>query len=406
MDALFITTDAEVMRDDSAAYKRMQAYAAMGQHIMVFVLHSRRDAPKPRRVGKTLWIVPIFGFIRPLAAYRARRVARRELYFQKKFQVEVIDAADTMLSAFAGMLIARKFGCALHVRAIGYASRRPHSAMGALPAIVSRFLLAKADAVSTDSEDVHAKLIRQSPEWLDRVFLVPRSLDIAVDKDNAIPAGSVDIRTKYPQFKIILLAVAPLTPEYNMQLAIYTIAGVVHSYKFAGLVIVGEGPERQALEALVRKLGVADHVVFEYANADLAAYYKSAHIFLVTAPKQEYGNTIAEAAAGSCTIVSTNVGLAAAFLKNGESAYICDVNDPLCFVKTIAMLITHPPVRDRVRLNGMLALEGFMAQNDPATQLDITKKAWDAALKHASLVRREASAVPKAARAKDERMSA
>ena len=408
MDALFITTDADTLREGSAAEARAKEYATLGTHIMVFVLHTKASSVAPHRALPTLWIVPIHGPFLLWTIYQAVRAARRELYFQKKFQVEIVDTTDAFAAVCAGWLIARQFKSPLHITTLQAActtARSPNGLTRMLTAPFSRFLLTSADSVTTDSEKVREMLLRASADWIDRVFLLPRQFGLAAEKGKTAETGGIDLRAKYPQFKIILLTVAPLTAEYNLELAIYTIAGVVQSYKFAGLVVVGDGPAKHALKALAKKLGVESHVVFEPWTNDRSSYYKSAHIFLVTAPRQEYGNTIAEAAAGSCAILSTNVGLAAAFLKHEESAYICDVKDPLCFVKTAAMLITHPPVRERVRLNGMLALEGFLAQEKPAERADTRVKAWEVARKHFVSVQKKMSLAPKTARVKDESVS-
>jgi len=62
-------------------------------------------------------------------------------------------------------------------------------------------------------------------------------------------------------------------------------------------------------------------------------------------------------------------------------------------------------VRERVRLNGMLALEGFLAQEKPAERADTRVKAWEVARKHFISVQKKMSLAPKAARVKDESVS-
>ena len=400
MDALLITTDIDVLHEGSAAERMIQEYAPLGKHIMVFVITTSESHASARRIGSSIWIVPIYGYVGILAAYKALRMAQRELYFQRTFQVQIIDVHDAYLSALVGWLLARRFHRPLHVRHLEFA-QTPSSIAFVGPVIdlfwniVARFFLGKADSISTDSDHVRANLMRVSKDWDGRSFLLPRFVDVAALKDKT---ALVDLRERYPQYKIILLAVSPLRAEYNLQLAIQTIAGVVAGYKFAGLVIVGDGPERGSLQSLAKKLGVGDHVAFEPWASDLAAYYKSAHIFLVTAPHEEYGTTIAEAAAASCAIISTNVGLAASFIKNGESGYICKPGDTECFIKTALLLINHPATRDSIRMNGMLAVESFMTKPDPAVSTDIRKLAWEAAAKHFDVLpktRKQLAVAPK-----------
>ncbi len=383
MDVLMITADTNALREGSPAQARFKEYALLGRHWVVIVLNSRREHYAARKVGDSLWFIPINAYLRFLAPFQALAVARRQLFFQGRLQVDVIAARDATSSALAAWLIARRFRRPLHI----YLSQNVVSDQWGKESVgnwlrmqLARFLVARADALSTDSESVRAALATMSVAIGDRTTLIPRFIDVPSIRSESL---RVDLAAKYPHFKFILLVVAPLSRAYNVQLAITVLAGVLRSYAHAGLVIVGEGPLKRRLRAHARHLGVLHRVAFETWNENLDSYYKSAHVLLVTAPYEEYGDTIAEAAAGSCAIVSTPVGLAAAFIKSGESGFLCDPSDPAAFVKAIMLMIKDPPVRERTRLNGMLAVDAYMGHTDGAQRLALAKQSWEAAIESA-----------------------
>src|SRR4051812_13357973 len=69
MDALLITTDISVLHEGSAAEGAIQEYASLGKHIMVFVIASGKGSESARRIGSSIWIVPIKARFRIWAAY-------------------------------------------------------------------------------------------------------------------------------------------------------------------------------------------------------------------------------------------------------------------------------------------------------------------------------------------------
>ena len=189
----------------------------------------------------------------------------------------------------------------------------------------------------------------------------------------------VDLAAKYPQFKIIMLVVAPLERSSNVQLAVTILAGVVRLYPYVGLIIVGEGSLHGAIKAYASKVGMGEHVMFENGTDNISSYYKTARIFVVTAPYEEHEDTIAHAAAASCAIVSTKVGIAPSIIEDGVSGFLCESDDPARFVASIILMIRKPGLCDGVRLNANLAIQKFM-DSDEKAYLQFTKGSWEQAI--------------------------
>jgi len=111
-----------------------------------------------------------------------------------------------------------------------------------------------------------------------------------------------------------------LTREKNIGLAIEVFAGIMNQesgIKNPLLLIVGDGPERENLELRIKNYAVPagrqelrSNAVIEPWTDDLASYYKTADLFLLTSNYEGYGRTVIEAQAAGLPILMTDVGVA------------------------------------------------------------------------------------------------
>ena len=112
------------------------------------------------------------------------------------------------------------------------------------------------------------------------------------------------------------------------------------------LLIAGDGPERGALEALSRRLGIAESVVFlGYLERDrLAQVYREAGIFVLPSLAEALSNVVPEAMASGQAIVTTATGAREVLQDNGlvvppgDSAALRDalrryLTDPLLLLR-------------------------------------------------------------------------
>ncbi len=116
-----------------------------------------------------------------------------------------------------------------------------------------------------------------------------------------------------------------LTKEKNIGMAIKAMKGVIKQYPETGLIIVGDGPEKNKLKAESRKLKA--NVVFENWTDDLASFYKTADLFLLTSNYEGYGRTVIEAMVANCPVVMTDVGIAGEIIKDGYSGLVVPVGN-------------------------------------------------------------------------------
>ncbi len=112
------------------------------------------------------------------------------------------------------------------------------------------------------------------------------------------------------------------------------------------LVLLGDGPERAALEAQIQTLGLAPYVSLPgFAQLPaLPGYYGRASAFVHPALQDQWGLVVNEAmAAGLPVIVSTAAGCARDLVDEGGNGYRVPPGDAGALADALVRLGSHPP---------------------------------------------------------------
>jgi L-malate glycosyltransferase len=108
------------------------------------------------------------------------------------------------------------------------------------------------------------------------------------------------------------------------------------------LVLVGDGPDREALETRVRHLGLTDNVVFAGEQQDLVAWLSAADVFLLPSSQESFGMAALEAMACEVPVVASHVGGLPELVHDGETGFLCEMNDVDGMAeRALAALVDH-----------------------------------------------------------------
>jgi N-acetyl-alpha-D-glucosaminyl L-malate synthase BshA len=95
----------------------------------------------------------------------------------------------------------------------------------------------------------------------------------------------------------------------------------------AKLLMVGDGPERPAMENLVRELKVSDDVRFLGKQEQIEEILVVSDLFILPSEYESFGLAALEAMAAGMPVISTNAGGLPEININGETGYLADVGD-------------------------------------------------------------------------------
>ncbi len=116
----------------------------------------------------------------------------------------------------------------------------------------------------------------------------------------------------------VILNAGRLHEQKGQDLLIRAFALVADRYPGWTLRIVGEGPMRARLEAMVADLRLSDRVIFAGAVADMAAAYDGADLFAFPSRYEGFPNALAEAMAHGLPAVGLRRCQGAVYLLDGE----------------------------------------------------------------------------------------
>lgn len=143
----------------------------------------------------------------------------------------------------------------------------------------------------------------------------------------------------------VILSVGRLSKEKDFPTLIRSFA-LLRAHREAKLIIVGEGRERESLEALTHELGVSKDVDLPGFSNNPYAYMKSASLFVMSSTHEGFGNVLLEALAAGCPVMSTDCpGGPPEILDGGRIGPLVPVGNPEAMAREMAKILDAPPER-------------------------------------------------------------
>jgi glycosyltransferase involved in cell wall biosynthesis len=167
-----------------------------------------------------------------------------------------------------------------------------------------------------------------------------------LDSDLFRPIDGRSTRARLGIAGPLLLAVGNLIPEKGHKLAVEALARI----EGATLIIAGEGPERSALLARARQLGVADRLRLpgSLPQALLPLFYSAADVTIHPSRFEGFGNARLESLACGTPLVTTAVGDGAVIVDRPAAGRIVEP-DPEAIAEAVKSVLADPPSAADVR---------------------------------------------------------
>ncbi len=154
---------------------------------------------------------------------------------------------------------------------------------------------------------------------------------------------------------LVALHVGRLAAEKNLPLVIETFRHLQAERPDMKLVMVGDGPERAALQAR------NPDVVFSgmRQGEDLAEHYASADLLLFPSTTETFGNVVLEAMASGLPVVAYDYAAAREYIRHGENGLRAAFSDPLAFINQARNLVSDLENARRLGRNARVSAEGM-----------------------------------------------
>jgi glycosyltransferase involved in cell wall biosynthesis len=202
-----------------------------------------------------------------------------------------------------------------------------------------RWLLCRADAVVGQSRDTVRHVTELYGVRRD-VGLIP----LGIERPPPVAHAS---RAQFgvPEDAFVLVTIGRLVARKATTRLVDTLAAT--SLRDTHLLIVGDGPDREAIQQRAAERGIANrvHLLGQVSDAEKHAALAVADAFVTTSQHEGFGLVFLEAMAFGLPIVCYDRGGQTDFLKHGETGFVVHLNDESAF--TAAMLELHADAASR-----------------------------------------------------------
>jgi len=274
----------------------------------------------------------------PWLMYRGTRQSVARLHAEQP--IDVIDAHFFYPDGVAALMIGRELGIPVTITARG-------SDLTLMPdfALPRRWILwaaAQADALITVCAALRDRLLELGVAG-ERVTVLRNGVDL----ERFAPRPAEPVRERLELKGRVLLSVGNLIELKGHHLIIEALRELTDCC----LMIIGDGPERAALERRAVQLGVSERVRFLglIPQAELSAYYAAADALVLASSREGWANVLLEAMACGTPAVATRVWGTPEVVASAAAGVLIDERSARGVAEGVRRLFAAPPTRAATR---------------------------------------------------------
>jgi glycosyltransferase involved in cell wall biosynthesis len=268
--------------------------------------------------------------LRPICKYL--RLAKPDVVFSAEDHLNAIVLSAAILTRSSA-----KISCSSRVTPFDTYSNVPFTKRWILKQLV-RTVMWRADALTCVSRDM--------VDQYRRVFNSPRHVYVYNIVDDKNSRARINEPVQHEWFtnrnSPVLVAAGRLAPWKGFADLINAIKEL-SSKRQVRLLILGDGPLRSELQALIVKLGLVDVVALEGYVANPLKYFAQANVFILSSHVEGLPNVLVEAMMCGCTPVATDCPTGPReVLQDGKYGYLVPMRDPVAMALAIERALDNP----------------------------------------------------------------
>ena len=210
---------------------------------------------------------------------------------------------------------------------------------------LDRLALKRFDALAAVSDAVAQRLI-DSGVPAEKIKTIPNGIDVHAFEQGR-PLADIGIG----KGKVVGM-VARLDLQKGFEYLLRAVRQLRDSFPDLQVVIAGDGPDRLAIENMIREFGLQSSVILSGQQTDMPGIYAGMDIFVLPSLNEGLPMTVLEAMASSRPVIATRIGAIPSVITDQENGLLVDPGDTDGLRNSIASLLSDP---DRCRQMGMRA---------------------------------------------------
>lgn len=287
-------------------------------------------------------VIPRIGMsVAPLLLYLAARRALARM-LRDGLQFDLIDAHYVYPDGVAAVWLGQHFGKPVVITARGSdVTELPNHAR---PRAFIQRAIADADALISVSAGLKAGLVALGAPP-DKVTVLRNGVALETFR---VPEDRAAARAEFGMTRPTLVSVGGLIPRKRHDLTIAAMAGLPDY----DLLIAGEGPERDALQAQIARAGLADRVrlLGPVPHGSLYRLYGAADASVLASTREGWANVLLESMACGTPVLASDIPGNPEVVQTREAGLILRDNTQEGLIAAVHDLFAAPPDRAATRL--------------------------------------------------------
>jgi L-malate glycosyltransferase len=222
-----------------------------------------------------------------------------------------------------------------------------------------KFLLQKSDLIVANSQAFRQDFLNIFPNLCGKTIVIHNSV-------NMLEINRLEQSRANGTYGRYILCVAAHNEKKAIDVLIQAVVPLASEDPSLKLVLVGDGPLRQALEELATVLGVRERIEFLGAQgrAKVVGLLHGCEVFVLPSRSEPFGIAIVEALACQKPVVATRVGGIPEIIEDGRTGLLVDPDNSKALAEALLKVLKDGELRRSLARNGYSTVqEHFRSEN-------------------------------------------
>jgi len=309
----------------------------------------------------------LFDFTAVREFRRLLATGRLDLIHAHNGRTALAAAAARLLAGRGSVVATQHFIDPAHAGRVGLAA--------CVSRVAHRWVQHQVDEYIAVSRAAERAMIERESRLAGKVAVIPNGIS-APDPATLEPATEIRDSLGVPRDALLIVCAARLAPEKDVATLVEAMGPVVAQVPQARCVIVGDGPERRAIEEQIRKAPWGGQIRLPGFRKDAISIIRAADVFVLPSRAEPFGLVLLEAMAFAKPVVSTAAGGPLEIVKTGETGFLVPPGDAAALADAIIKLLRNPELRRSAGSKGQFRFQRhFTAPAMAAATLDVYERA-------------------------------
>jgi glycosyltransferase involved in cell wall biosynthesis len=242
---------------------------------------------------------------------------------------------------------------------------------------IERVLDRGTDGYLVNCEAIARLLVEHERLPRAKIRVVPNGIDLGVLPPFALARDAARAALGFDPGRRLVAQVGRLELQKDHPTFLRAAAMVAAAVPDVDFLVVGEGAERAALEALAGRLGLGARVRFTGLRDDVPALLAAVDVLALTSTYEGFPNAVVEAMAMGAVAVASDVGGCRELVVEGETGFLVPPGAPDAVASAVLRVLRDPALARRLAAAARRRIE---REFDVRTMAARTMEAYEALL--------------------------